>query len=86
MDCRVKPGNDGLRVIARIIGSDLSEGLAEADIDLDRRICAALVQRGREIDAEWPERRVVAQAQANPIKKGTAELPLVGHGKQFEEQ
>ena len=39
-----------------------SKGLTEADIDLDRRVTAALVQRGCEIEPQRAECRVVAQA------------------------
>src|SRR6266446_1811272 len=51
-----------------------SEGLTEADIDLDRRVGAALMQRGRQVEPQRPERSVVAQTQAYPVEKGAAEL------------
>src|SRR6516165_3403898 len=50
------------------------ERLTEADIDLDRRVPVALVQRGREIEPWRPESGVVARTQAYAIKQGAAEL------------
>src|SRR4029077_11722322 len=51
-----------------------SEGLSEADVDLDRRVSGALMQRGRQVEPKRPERSIVAQTQPHPIEKGAAEL------------
>src|ERR1700740_1693249 len=51
-----------------------SEGLAEADIDLDRGIGVALVQRRRQVEAQRPERGVIARPYAYAVKQRAAEL------------
>ena len=51
-----------------------SEGLAEADIDLDRGIGAALVQRRRQVEPQRPERSVIARPYAYAVKQRAAEL------------
>src|SRR5271165_3015278 len=80
---RRKRGKGGARRATRMRGgkrriwavsSTPSKGLAEADIDLDRRVGVALVQRGREVEAQRPKRRVVAQSQPDAVEQGTAEL------------
>ena len=55
-----------------------SEGLTEADIDLDRRVGAALMQRGRQIEPQRPERRVIAETQAHPVEKSAADAHRSG--------
>src|ERR1700730_2605878 len=50
-----------------------SEGLAEADINLNRRIVASVHRRGRHVQAHRPERRVVPQPQSGPPENATAE-------------
>src|SRR5271166_5170341 len=80
---RRKRGKGGARRATRMRGgkrriwavsSTPSKGLAEADIDLDRRVGAALVQRGREVEAQRPKRRVISQSQADAVKQGAAKL------------
>src|SRR5215813_774806 len=51
-----------------------SEGLTQADIDLDRRVAAALVQRRRQVQPQRSERGVIARARAYAVKRRAAKL------------
>src|SRR6185436_14235554 len=58
----------------RKAGEGASERLAEADIDLDRRIGGTPPQRCRDIETQRPERRVVAQSEPRTIEDLLVEL------------
>src|SRR5258707_6873512 len=51
-----------------------SEGLPEADVDLDRRVGVALAHRRCQIDPQGSEGRVVAQTETDTVEKCAAEL------------
>src|SRR5215471_6813226 len=51
-----------------------SESLTEANIDLDWRVGAALVQRSRQVEPQRPERGVIACTETDAIKQRAAEL------------
>src|SRR6185369_16924406 len=58
----------------RKTGEGASERLAEADIDLDRRIGGAPPQRRRDIETHRPERGIIAQSKPWTIEDLLVEL------------
>src|SRR3954464_5387320 len=68
----------GFRELWRKAGQGASESaserLAEADIDLDRRVGRTSPQRRRQVETHRPERRIIAQPEPRTIEYPPAGL------------